>query len=344
MIIVSLFTRKNCSLCDTALEDLEALQEEIPHKLLVIDVDDHPDLLAAYGDRVPVVEAGPYKKAAPFTRQELKMTLAAAQDRAASLHAKDPKRIEKIAQRGRTISGTDRFSYWISNHYLAVFNLLIFIYVGLPFIAPVLMNAGVEAPAKVIYRVYGAVCHQLAFRSWFMYGDQPAYPRDPANVESLTPFGEATGLSEADTNQARFDARAYIGDETVGYKVAFCERDVAIYGAILLFGLIFAVSKRRLPPLPTLLWLIIGWGPIGLDGFSQLLSQPPFDTWAILEWLPYRESTPFLRTLTGALFGFTTAWFGYPYMEETFVESRQMLAKKFARIKELANHTVPDAE
>jgi uncharacterized membrane protein len=115
--------------------------------------------------------------------------------------------------------------------------------------------------------------------------------------------------------------------------VAFCQRDVAIYGALLLFGVIFAVTKRRIPPLPTLLWLIIGLGPIGLDGFSQLLSQPPLGDFALLNWLPLRESTPLLRTLTGAIFGFTTGWFGYPMVEETMQDTRRALLVKFKRLE-----------
>jgi hypothetical protein len=71
-------------------------------------------------------------------------------------------------------------------------------------------------------------------------------------------------------------------------------------------------------------------GPIGLDGFSQLFSQMEWGWLASL--LPYRESTPFLRTLTGGVFGLTTAWFAYPYMEESFSQTRQFFIKKFAAI------------
>jgi hypothetical protein len=50
--------------------------------------------------------------------------------------------------------------------------------------------------------------------------------------------------------------------------------------------------------------------------------------------LPYRESTPLLRVLTGGLFGFTTAWFAFPYMEESMAETRQFFIKKFASIRQ----------
>jgi uncharacterized membrane protein len=98
-----------------------------------------------------------------------------------------------------------------------------------------------------------------------------------------------------------------------------------------LFTLIYAATGRRLPKLHWLIWVLIGLGPIGLDGFSQLFSQIP--STFIQSFLPYRESTPFLRTLTGFLFGFSTAWFMFPLIEETMVDTRKMLSKKFAILK-----------
>ena len=132
-------------------------------------------------------------------------------------------------------------------------------------------------------------------------------------------------------DHSRLDARRYVGDETVGYKVALCERDVAIYASILLFGLLFAVTGRRIPQLHWAIWLLIGLGPIGLDGFSQLFAQ--FEWPFLASILPYRESTPFLRVLTGSLFGFFTAWFAYPNIEESMQETRQFFVKKFAQVK-----------
>jgi uncharacterized membrane protein len=106
-----------------------------------------------------------------------------------------------------------------------------------------------------------------------------------------------------------------------------CERDISIWGGIFLFGLVYALSGRRLPPLPWYLWLAIGILPIGIDGVSQLLSQPPFSFYA------FRESTPFLRALTGGLFGVTTAWFGYPMTEQAMADTRRIMASKLLRIK-----------
>jgi uncharacterized membrane protein len=129
----------------------------------------------------------------------------------------------------------------------------------------------------------------------------------------------------------------------VGYKVALCQRDVAIYAAILLFGLLFGFL-RRLPlkkPFPSLhwaIWLLVGILPMGLDGGTQIASQfIPL----INSYIPFRESTPFLRTLTGGLFGFTTAWFGYPLVEESFVDSLNILDTKRKRARQEVISALP---
>jgi uncharacterized membrane protein len=204
------------------------------------------------------------------------------------------------------------------------------IYVGLPFLAPTLMKLGAELPARAIYRIYSPLCHQFGFRSFFLYGEQVVYPLAEARMSGIKTFEQATGIPNLEDPYSitRFDARKYTGDETVGYKVALCERDVAIYLAILLFGIIYGLSGRRIKSLHWAVWILIGIAPIGLDGFSQLFSQ---FNWAWLDSvLPYRESTVYLRILTGALFGFMTAWFAYPNIEESMNETRQYYIKKFA--------------
>jgi len=323
LLRVVLYSRENCKLCDQAKEDLAALSEDISHELVIVDISSDPVLLAEYDTRIPVIEAGPYKLEAPFDETKLRMTLGAARDTARQKQEFGGEAQRAREKRSQSISQADRISYWFSRRYLFALNLFLFLYVGLSFLAPVLMKASMPGLARPIYFAYGAVCHQLAFRSWFLFGDQPAYPREAAGVAEIVPFGQATGGSEEDL----LAARSYIGDEGIGYKVAFCERDVAIYAAMFMFGLLYAISKRKIPALPWYMWFLIGIFPIALDGFSQLLSQlPGFSLW------DYRESTPFLRSLTGALFGFTTAWFGFPVMEETMSETRLLLAGKFARL------------
>jgi len=321
MIKVTLYTRNDCHLCEIAQQYLEELQSTIPHQLQIIDVDSDTRLKSLYGFNVPVVLVGPYKLSAPIEKRDLEISLLAVQ------HSQEQEqKLDKAIEEGKLLvpvnwTKADTFGHWLSKHYLAVFNILVFLYVGLPFLAPVLMEVNVVGPAQAIYRVYGFVCHQFAFRSWFLFGEQAAYPRAEAGVQGLISFQEATGLNGADL----LSARAFLGNAQLGYKVALCERDVAIYGGILLFGILFAIFRRRIKPIHWVVWILIGIIPIGIDGFSQLISQLP------LNLLPYRESTPILRSLTGFLFGFMTAWFGYPYVEESMRENMKFLEVKLSQ-------------
>ena len=224
--------------------------------------------------------------------------------------------------------------YWISRHYLALINFFMLLYFGLAVLAPVLMEVGATGPANVLYTIYKPLCHQFGFRSFFLFGEQVFYPLKEAGIANVLTFDEVTGFKDLENPAAfsRLQAREYTGAPRVGYKMALCERDMAIYTAMFVFGLVYAATKRRLKPLHWTLWILIGMAPIALDGFSQLFSQMNWPFLASI--LPYRESTPWLRVFTGALFGLATAWFAFPYMEESFSETRQFFIKKFASINQ----------
>ncbi len=318
---VTLFVRENCSTCSQVRQWLSGLAEEYPHELYVIDIDSDPILAQKYAGAVPAVEVGPYRLESPFSETELRVTLAAALQGGYE-HAPLPDK-----QHNNAVIANKVLLYF-SRHWLAVFNFFVFLFVSLPFLAPVLMNNGVDLPARVIYKVYSPLCHQLAFRSWFLFGEQAAYPLQRANTE-LGTYEDLVGGSAADLRSAS----QFLGNAEVGYKVALCERDIAIYAGILIAGLLFGLVRNRLKPLPLLLWAVLGVAPMGLDGGSQLLAYLPF-----LEF-PLRESTPFLRTLTGLLFGVMNVWMAYPYVEEAMNESRAVILTKLARVKSGPEHS-----
>jgi uncharacterized membrane protein len=255
----------------------------------------------------------------------------AAVDQPEQLEKNNNKVYQMSTSSSQRISTADHFSYWLSKHYMAVFNLFLLLYVGIPFLAPVFKKIGWNGPAEVVYKVYSPLCHQWAFRSFFLFGEQAYYPHDAANVPGVLSFEQVSGITDVN-DPSRNQARIFEGTPSLGYKVALCERDVAIWGAMALFGLLYAVTSRRLPKMHWVVWILVGMIPIGLDGFSQLFSQIPIAF--IQTYLPYRESTPFLRVLTGFLFGLTTAWFMFPLIEETMAETRQLLSKKFASFKQ----------
>lgn len=321
MLTVTLYTRPGCELCLKAEESLNVLQKKYPHRLVLVDVEKQD--LRMYAAEIPVIEVGPYSIKAPFDRKTIEITLASALERQAQLSEIDLPEHRDRVKRGKRFSAVDRFFLWLSKRYMLVFNFAVFLYVGLAFLAPVLLMNGYQRPAKFMYSVYSRLCHQLAFRSWFIDGEQLAYPRAAAGLDSYMTYQEATGLDPLDLAAAQ----QLTGNPDLGYKVALCQRDVAIYLAIFLFGILFSLSGKRLKSLPIAAWIIMGMVPIGLDGVSQIISQLPW------EIIPVRESTPFLRTLTGALFGFTTAWFGYPLVEESMADTRKIMTVKHAVVE-----------
>jgi len=222
----------------------------------------------------------------------------------------------------RVVVLADRLVFWLSKHWLAVFNALALLYVGLPILAPVLMRLGAERPAIAIHLIYKPLCHQMPHRSWFLFGPQFAYTLDElvahAGIEPLPTSSEMAFL-----------LRTVIGygDESLGYKVAFCQRDIAIYGAILLAGLLYTLVRRRVRPLPW--WgYALGLLPMGIDGGYQLLAAVAPIFFSNFPIGPY-ESTPLKRAITGGLFGLATIWLAYPYVQETMDEFRETLYQRF---------------
>ena len=215
----------------------------------------------------------------------------------------------------KLVLGSRRFIYWLSKHWLALANLFILLYVSLPFAAPVFMKAGWMGPARAIYTIYKPLCHQLSFRSWFLFGEESVYPR--------AEYEERFHLQDASWTELFGEAREFTGDKTVGYKVAFCQRDIAIYAAMFLGGLAYALLRQRgVRAMPFWLFILVGVLPIGLDGGSQFVTL-------IVPWFPTRESVWQLRVLTGALFGFSIAWLAYPYIQDGMDETREILATRY---------------
>lgn len=203
----------------------------------------------------------------------------------------------------RLSQAVDQLAVWLARHWLALFNTLVAVFIGLPFLAPVLMHVGAAGPASAIYAIYAPTCHQLPERSFFLFGPQGVYTEAELETQGALPAG---------LNILQRQALRFIGTPETGYKVAICERDTAIYGAILMSGLLFGVLRKafarrgaRLPKMPLWLYALVLL-PAAVDGGSQLLGL--------------RESTWLLRLITGSLFGAGTVWLAYPYVQEAMTD------------------------
>ena len=182
---------------------------------------------------------------------------------------------------------------WLARHWLFIFNTAWAMYVIVPFLAPIMMQVGWTTPASILYRIYSLLCHQLPTHSYFLFGSEHA-------PEAATLI--AGGMT---TSSSLFAQRAFIGNQEVGWKVAICERDVAIYVSVFVSGLLYALVRKRVRPLSFKVYVLF-LIPIAIDGLTQLFG--------------WRESTWWLRTITGALFGFGSVWLAYPYVEEAMQE------------------------
>lgn len=187
----------------------------------------------------------------------------------------------------------DRLVRSMARRWLIFFNLLVALYLAVPVAAPLLMHSGHTRAGQLVYLIFRPQCHQLPERSLFLFGEKTIY-----SLKELDAAGVLPGT-------APYERATFVGDERFGYKIAFCERDVAIWGAILLTGLLFGLMGRRWRALP--LWgYVLFLIPLAVDGTTQLLGL--------------RESDWVLRTLSGALFGLATVWLAYPYVEQAMAD------------------------
>lgn len=92
----------------------------------------------------------------------------------------------------------------------------------------------------------------------------------------------------------------------LGHQLGMCARNMGIYGSMFVGGLVFVLSKKRLPGIPWWFWILLIL-PMAYDGLTQMFGL--------------RESTWELRVVTGALFGFGNMWFALPFIQKTLKES-----------------------
>ncbi len=209
---------------------------------------------------------------------------------------------------------------WLARHWLPVFLLGYGLFVIVPFLAPVFMHFGWEGTGKLVYLVYSFLCHQLPERSFFLFG--------PKGMYSLAEIQAAY----VNTNDPMV-LRQFIGNAQMGWKVAWSDRMVSMYGGIWLAALLWRPLFARLRPLPW--WgLILFVLPMALDGTSHLVSdlfgigQGFRDSNAWLAALTNHAFSPafyagdalgsfnsWMRLLTGLLFGLGVVWFAFPFLD-----------------------------
>lgn len=193
------------------------------------------------------------------------------------------------------------FSY-IGKYITEIIVVFLCLYALLPFLSPILLlNDSNSALGQGIQRVYSVLCHQKVERSLFLGGQKPFYTlKELKNI----------GYIEEDKSVYGFP---YWGNEQIGYKVAFCIRDVGLYGGLAITSLILVFTmknKVRKFSWKLILLLIL---PMVIDGVFQTLAEI-----FLFPWVPvaYIEDIP-KRIITGLLFGIGSALFLIPNLKES---------------------------
>ena len=124
----------------------------------------------------------------------------------------------------------------------------------------------------------------------------------------------------------------------MGYQVAFCYRNTALYGGAALFGVLFALGRdNRASWLAWLKkpiswpWLVLLLVPLAADGITHMLGlrDNPMDMMDASFGSFYIGSQLFslnwwLRIITGLLAALGVVWFAYPRMEKIAEESEEL--------------------
>jgi len=230
----------------------------------------------------------------------------------------------------------NRLVYGFSRHWLLIFNLLWGVFIGLPWLAPVFMNIGWTGAGNIIYLIYSTQCHQLPQRSFFLFGEKPMYLL--AEVQAAW----------QNTNNPNI-LRQFVGNPEMGWKVAWSDRMVSMYGGIFLAGLLYWPLRKRLKPLPIWAFALFAL-PMALDGGTHLLSDiagigngfRDSNAWlATLTGNLFPQTfyagdalgsfNSWMRLMTGVLFGLGAVWLAYPYLEEAFADAARDIAIKFEK-------------
>lgn len=243
---------------------------------------------------------------------------------------------------------TKSFADWLTRHWFGTFLVVYGLWVFLPFLAPVFMKIGWEGAGRAIYFIYSFFCHQLPERSFFWFGEKTMYSLKEIQTawqDTINPL----------------ILRRFIGDETMGWKIAWSDRMISFYTSVWMFALLWYPFRRKVKPIS---W----WGfillllPIAIDGGTHAVSdlagigQGFRDT---NQWLVVLTNNAFpatlyagdalgsfnslMRLLTGPLAGFAIVWFAFPYVFQAQAYNQQLDEMRHAKIIEQIESQNPRA-
>ena len=217
--------------------------------------------------------------------------------------------------------GIHRFTWQFAKHWLLFINLIMGLFITLPYLTPVFEYLGWHGVANVIHRAYRMTCHQLPERSFFVLGYQASLcHRCSAIWLTFLIGGIIFGLSGKRIKPLPFH----------WWILALIP--IGLDGGTQLMGPFYEILPG---------WLLSGvsvalW--IGLTAYMIGKKVPNWQYYLFVACFPAgmifihltgtRLSNWQLRSITGTVFGLANAWMMYPLFGEAFDDLQNELRKK----------------
>ena len=198
----------------------------------------------------------------------------------------DDKMMTEDGRTGDGLPWVDRLVCSFLRQGLWIVLIPLFLFVSLPFLAPIAMAAGWTRIGIAINTIFIPFCHQLPQRSWFFFGDQLTYSLQEINQS----------YASMDPWQLRF----FYGTPEMGWRVAWSDRMISFYFMTPVFGIIYALLRkqgRSINPLPLKIFLLTLL-PLALDGLSHVANDLLYG----ISTGGFRDTNAWLAALTGNAF------------------------------------------
>jgi len=237
---------------------------------------------------------------------------------------------------------------WISNHWFAAFLIVYGVWVWLPFLAPILMKLGLTTAGNITYFIYSFFCHQLPERSLFFFGEKTMYPL--AEIQAAW----------QDTSNPMI-LRKFVGNEAMGWKIAWSDRMISFYTSIWLFAFAWWPLRRKLKPVSWWVFALLLL-PMIVDGSTHALSDLAGiglgfrDTNQWLVALTNNALSPafyagdalgsfnsWARLISGLLAGLGIVWLAFPYIYQSQGLNQQLNQLNYGVVLEQIKNKNPRA-
>ena len=218
---------------------------------------------------------------------------------------------------------------WISYHWFELFLIIYGLWVWLPFLAPILMKLGLTTAGNIVYFIYSLFCHQLPERSYFFFGEKTMYSLREIQV------------AWQDTANPMI-LRKFIGNEAMGWKIAWSDRMISFYTSVWLFALAWWPFRRKIKPVSWWVFALLLL-PMVVDGSTHAVSDlagiglgfRDTNQWlAVLtnHTLPMEfyagdalgSFNSWARLISGLLAGLGIVWLAFPYIYQSQVLNQQL--------------------